>query len=347
MKIGLVMTGSLLLLLTLGVAVWAWAPDRSRAELETKYLHQASDYIEVAGIRLHVRDSGPAAAPAVMLLHGLGSSLQTWEPWARALSTEFRTIRLDLPGSGLSAPDPAGDYSDARSLKILHALMDKLDLQRATLVGNSMGGRIAWRFAAAYPQRVDKLVLISPDGFASPGFEYGKNPRVPAAVKLMKYFLPKSMLRMNLAPAYGDVARLQDETVTRYYELMLAPGSREALIARMEQSVLSEPEPLLQRIQAPTLLLWGEKDAMIPLKNSADYLRLLPHASLVSFPTLGHVPHEESPSESLPPVIRFLRQPYNQAATDGQPHASEIDGLMGQYRLRSFSGSTFPMKEHR
>ena len=171
-----------------------------------------------------------------------------------------------------------------------------------------LGGRIAWRFAADNPEGVDKLVLISPDGFASPGFEYGKRPQVPPALKLMKYFLPKPMLRMNLAPAYGDAAHPRDDDVTRYSELLLAPGSRAAMIARMEQSVLPEPEPLLRRIQAPTLLVWGEKDAMIPFKNAADYLRTIPHARLVSFPGLGHVPHEEAPAESLAPVIQFLRQ---------------------------------------
>ena len=123
----------------------------------------------------------------------------------------------------------------------------------------------------------------------------------------MKYFLPKPVLRMNLAPAYGDAARLRDDAVARYYELLLAPGARAAMIARMEQSVLPEPEPLLRRIQAPTLLVWGEKDAMIPFKNAADYLRTIPHARLVSFPALGHLPHEEAPAESLPPVAQFLR----------------------------------------
>ena len=291
-----------------GAAIWAWAPDRPRAELERKYLRQPADYVEAAGIRLHVRDDGDRSAPAVIFLHGLGSSLHTWDAWANALTPEFRTIRLDLPGSGLSAPDPAGDYSDARSLAVLNALMERIGVRRASFVGNSIGGRIAWRFAAANPERVDRLVLISPDGFASPGFEYGKHPEVPAALSLMKYFLPKALLRMNLAPAYGDAAHLRDEVVDRYYDLLTGAGSRAALIARMEQTLLPEPEPLLRRIQAPTLLLWGERDAMIPISNAGDYLRMIRQSRLVSFPALGHVPHEESPAESLQPVIQFLRE---------------------------------------
>jgi pimeloyl-ACP methyl ester carboxylesterase len=290
----------------LGGAYWLWTPDKSRAELEAKYRVAPGDYIEVAGIRLHVKDSGAKTEPTVIMLHGFGSSLQTWDAWAKALSPDFRVIRFDLPGAGLTGPDPAGDYSDARSIQIMLALMNRLGVARASLIGNSIGGRIAWKFAALEPARVDKLVLISPDGFASPGFEYSKKPDVPAMVKLMRYVLPKPMLRMNLAPAYGNPAALSDATVTRYYDLMLAPGVRGAMIARMEDTVLENPEPFLRRIQAPTLLLWGKKDGMIPFANSADYRKDIPNSVLVPLPDLGHVPQEEAPSVSLGPVRKFL-----------------------------------------
>jgi pimeloyl-ACP methyl ester carboxylesterase len=297
---------ALLALAILGAGFWLYTPDKPRAALEAKYLDSPDDYLEVAGLRLHLRDTGPRDAPAVIMLHGFGASLHTWEPWAQALAGDHRVVRFDLPGSGLSGPDPGGDYSDARSVEVLGALMDRLALPRASLVGNSVGGKIAWNFAARHPERVDRLVLVSPDGFASPGFEYGKQAEVPAMVKLMRYALPTFMVRQSLAPAYGDPAALSDARVTRYRDLMLAPGVREAMIARMEQVVLEEPGPLLRRITAPTLLIWGEKDAMIPVSNAADYLRDLPDAKLVTFPRLGHVPQEEAPAESVEPVRRFL-----------------------------------------
>jgi pimeloyl-ACP methyl ester carboxylesterase len=312
----------LLALVIVAVGIWAWTPDRSRSDLNAKYLGAATRFLKVAGTELRVRDTGPRApdagapaldagppapgAPAIILLHGFASSLETWEPWARALSARYRVVRFDLPGSGLSPPDPSGNYTDARSLEILRALMDQLGIAKAVLVGNSMGGRIAWRFAAAYPSRVDKLVLISPDGFASPGFEYGKAPQVPAVIQLMKYFLPRALLQSNLAAAYADPARLGDAQVTRYYELLLAPGNRAAMIARMRQTLLEDPLPLLKSIEVPTLILWGEQDRLIPYANSADYLRALPNATRVSFPDLGHVPHEEAPAESLVPLEEFL-----------------------------------------
>jgi pimeloyl-ACP methyl ester carboxylesterase len=307
-KLALIVIGCLLVAAFAVLGVWAWAPDRPRTDLESKYLDDPRDYLDVAGVRLHVHESGPPTAPAIVLLHGFGSSLQTWDGWAAILSADHRVIGLDLPGAGLSGLDPHGDYSDARTLEILEALLDRLGLQRATFVGNSLGGRLAWKFAATRPQRVEALILVSPDGFASPGFEYGKAPEIPASLKLMEYFLPKRLLKMSLAPAYGDPSRLVEPIVDRYYDLLLAPGVRAAMLARMHQSLLVEPTPLLNCIQAPTLLLWGAKDRMIPITNSADYLHAIPGSRLVSFPDLGHVPQEESPATSLAPVLTFLHE---------------------------------------
>lgn len=290
----------------IGFGMWLWTPDKSRRELETRYLDAPGDMLPLAGMQLHVRDSGPKDGPALILLHGFGSSLHTWEPWARALSSEYRVIRLDMPGAGLSAPDPDGDYSDARSMRVLTAVMDHFGIAKASLIGNSMGGKIAWKFAATFPDRVDKLVLVSPDGFAAPGEQYGKRQPVPSMVRLMRYVLPKPLLKMNLEPAYGDTARLTDDIVTRYHDLLLGSGNRDAMIARMEQAELVQPEPLLRSIKAATLLLWGQRDGMIPLANADDYLKALPNGKLVVLPGIGHLPQEEAPETSLVPVKQFL-----------------------------------------
>jgi pimeloyl-ACP methyl ester carboxylesterase len=313
----LVISGALLALLVV-VGLWLWTPDRDRATLESRYLAAPGDLIEVAGLTLHVRDSGPKDAPPIILLHGFGASLHTWEPWARLLSDRYRVIRFDFPGAGLSPADPTGDYSDQRSMQLLAALMDRMGVARATLVGNSMGGRIAWSFAARRPERVDRLVLISPDGFASPGFEYLKKTQVPASVKLMRYILPKPLLRMSLAPAYADPHVLTDELTDRYYELMLAPGARAAMIERMQQVVLSDPRPWLARISAPTLLLWGEQDRMIPFSNAADYLKGIPNVTLVALPGVGHLPQEEIPERSAAALRAFLESPASGPGTSAR-----------------------------
>jgi pimeloyl-ACP methyl ester carboxylesterase len=284
-----------------------WTPDRDRASLEALYLRAPGDMAQVGRWRLHLRDDGPKGAPALLLLHGFGASLHSWDAWAPGLAAAHRVIRFDLPGSGLSPPDPDGLYTDERTHELMLALLDQLGVARAGIVGHSIGGRAAWAFAARFPERVDKLVLIAPDGFASPGFDYGKAPDVPASLSLMRFVLPKPLLRMSLEPAYADPALLTNEGVTRYHDLVLAPGGREALLARMAQTRLAEPLPLLRQVQAPTMLLWGERDAMIPIANAADFLGALPNARLAALPGVGHLPHEEAPERALAPVIDFLR----------------------------------------
>lgn len=293
------------------LSLWLWTPDVPRASLEARYLAAPSDLRQVGLWQLHVRDSGPPKAqtnaPAVVMLHGFGASLQTWDAWAEGLASKHRVIRIDLPGSGLSPPDPAHDYRDERSLQMLMALLDHLGLPRVSLVGHSMGGRIAWTFAAQHPERIDKLVLVAPDGYASFGFEYGKPTDVPATLGLMRHVLPKPLLRMNLQAAYARPESLTDAVTTRYHDLILVPGARQAMLDRLQQTVLQEPEPLLRQIRAPTLLVWGEADAMIPIGNARDYLQAIPGSRLVSWPQVGHLPQEEAAEQSLKAVADFLR----------------------------------------
>ncbi len=306
MKPAKMITLTLLLAVLIAGGAWLYTPDKSRPVLEAKYLSASDEYRLVAHIRLRVRESGRQGSPVVILLHGFGASLETWEAWAKCLSANYRVVRFDLPGFGLTGPDPTGDYSDHRTLDVLTALMDQLGVERASLVGNSLGGRIAWKFAAAYPNRLDKLILISPDGFASPGLEYGKKPDLPFLVRLLPYILPKALVRSSLAPAYSDPKKLTDSSLTRYRDLMLAPGVRDAMVVRMGQIMLEDPTPLLRRIEAPTLILWGRQDAMIPFSNAADYVRDIPHVTLIALPELGHVPFEEAPEASVKPVEQFL-----------------------------------------
>lgn len=292
------------------LSLWLWTPDLPHAELEQRYLAAPTDMVEVGVWHLHVRDSGPSpdvpqAAP-VLMLHGFGSSLHTWDRWAESLATQHRVVRVDLPGNGLSLPDPAGDYSDARALELLLALLDQLGVERTSIVGHSMGGRIAWTLAARHPERVHKLVLVAPDGFASPRFDYGKSVDVPATLTVMRYVLPRPVLKMNLQAAYARPDTLDEDLVSRYHDLIRAPGARAAMLERLRQTVLVRPEPLLGQIQAPTLLLWGELDRMIPITNAQDYLQALPGSRLVSLSDTGHVPQEETPQASLQPVQEFL-----------------------------------------
>jgi len=290
----------------LGATACAWTPDISRDELAKQYLENPNDLIEVDGAILHVRDTGPREAHPLILIHGFGSSLHTWEEWTKVLEQEYRVIRLDLPGAGLSPPDPISDYTDTRVIELLRQLMDQNKLGPTTFIGNSIGGRIAWTMAAAHPDRVAKLILVAPDGFASPSFEYGVKTDAPTILHASKYFLPRWAVRPNLAAAYADPEKLSEETFERYYQFLLASGNRQALIDRLEQTILTDPVPRLKTIQTPVLLLWGEQDGLIPVTNAQDYLEVLPNAQLATIPQSGHLPMEETPKASLEPVLKFL-----------------------------------------
>jgi pimeloyl-ACP methyl ester carboxylesterase len=160
-------------------------------------------------------------------------------------------VRYDLPGFGLTGPDPTHDYSDGRSVVVLLALMDTLGVKRASLVGNSMGGRIAWTFAALHPARVNKLVLVSPDGFASPGNVYGVASKTPLLMRALPYTLPPGMFRASLTPAFADPNKLSGASYTRYRDMMLAPGVHGAILG----NVLAKPWLYLHIAGAATALL--------------------------------------------------------------------------------------------
>ena len=295
----------------LALSVWlAWTPDKTEQVLLQSYNRPGTARLMVQQQPVFVQDSGPRDAPAILLLHGFGASLQAWDDWTPALEKNLRVLRIDIPGFGLSGPAVNQDYSDAADVARVIAVMDQLGVQQVIVAGHSMGGRIAWNLAAAHPERVSQLVLISPDGFPDPNAKSDKTYEVPALLGLLPYSLPKWALRMGgVAPAFADDSQLTPQMMQRYHDMMLAPGVRTALLERMRQTRNSAPVSRLQSIKVPTLLLWGEKDAFIPVSNAQDYLKAMPQAKLVTLPGVGHVLHEEAPQVSVQLVTEFLRQP--------------------------------------
>ena len=295
----------------LALSVWlAWTPDKTEQVLLQSYSRPGTARLMVQQQPVFVQDSGLREAPAILLLHGFGASLQAWDDWAPALEKNLRVLRIDIPGFGLSGPAVNQDYSDAADVARVIAVMDQLGVQQVIVAGHSMGGRIAWNLAAAHPERVSKLVLISPDGFPDPNAKSDKTYEVPALLGLLPYSLPQWALRMGgVAPAFADDSQLTPQMMQRYHDMMLAPGVRTALLERMRQTRNSDPVSRLQSIKAPTLLLWGEKDAFIPVSNAQDYLKAMPQATLVTLPGVGHVLHEEAPQASVQAVLDFLSLP--------------------------------------
>ena len=295
----------------LALSVWlAWTPDKTEQVLMQSYSRPGTVRLMVQQQPVFVQDSGRRDAPVVLLLHGFGASLQAWDDWAPALEKNLRVLRIDIPGFGLSGPAVNHDYSDAADVARVIALLDQLGVQQVIMAGHSMGGRIAWNLTAAHPERVSKLVLLSPDGFPDPNAKSDKTYEVPTLLGLLPYSLPKWALRMGgVAPAFADNSQLTPPMMQRYHDMMLAPGVRTALLERMRQTRNSDPVARLQSITVPTLLIWGEKDAFIPVGNAQDYLKAMPQAKLVTLPGVGHVLHEEAPQASVQVVLDFLSEP--------------------------------------
>jgi len=296
----------------LGTAILAivmyglWTPDLERAELEKRYVASSPQMLDVDGLQVHYKETGPQAAPALLLMHGFGSSLQAWDDWSLKLEQKYRVIRLDLPGFGLTGASPANDYSEEKDLAILTHFADKLGLEKFSIIGHSMGGKMAWTLAASQPERVQALVLMAPDGFPE-AKDIGTKPyEVPAVTGLIKYFLPKYLVRKSIEPAFAEADALSDARVNRYYDMLRAPGVRATILERSNQTIYTDPVPRLKAIKAPTLLIWGEQDQMIPSTNAKSYASVLSNSTTVLVPKLGHLLQEEQPEKGLTAVMQFL-----------------------------------------
>src|SRR5258707_15105302 len=147
-----------MLLISAFVAV-NWAPERSVAELQARLAPPPSVFVNVAGMKVHLRDEGPREdASPLVLLHGTGSSLHAWEGWANALKAKRRVIRFDMTGFGLTGPSPDGIYAIDNDVRLVIAILDKLGVERCVLGGNSLGRAVPRRTAPAYPARVEKPI---------------------------------------------------------------------------------------------------------------------------------------------------------------------------------------------
>lgn len=303
----------LMALMLVGSLAASWAPDRPVSELTARWAPAPSTFLDVAGLRAHVRDEGPRDDPApIVLLHGTSASLHTWDGWTEVLAPDRRVIRVDLPGFGLTGPAPDGDYGIERYVEFVAALLDALKVEQVVLAGNSFGGWVAWETAMGHPDRVTALILVDAAGYPleSQSVPIGfRIARVPVLNRLMRSILPRGVIESSLRNTYGDPSRVTPELVDRYYELTLREGNRTALAQRFAAGRYATDAARIQQLRLPTLILWGGRDRLIPPRYGDQFHRDIAGSRLVTFPELGHVPHEEDPQATVAAVREFLRQP--------------------------------------
>ena len=287
------------------------AADKSVAELSKRWTDETSQFLDIAGMRIHLKDEGPKSDEApIILIHGTSASLHTWDGWANKLKENRRVIRFDLPAFGLTGPDPQKNYTIEHYSQVLIAVLDKLTIQKGVLAGNSLGGYIAWATAVFSPDRVSELILVDSSGYPFESksvplaFKLSKNPLTS---ELLKNILPRSLVAQSVKNVYGNPDLVTEQLIDRYYDLTLREGNRAALKDRFEQTLPGALAEKIHSINIPTLIIWGKKDQLIPLKFGLKFNDEIENSQLIVFDELGHVPHEEDAQATVSVVEQFLQ----------------------------------------
>ena len=289
---------------------WAQVPDLPAAELKAKYARAGDLFVEVEpGLEVHIRDEGPKDAPALVLLHGSNSSLQTWEPWAAQLKDRYRIISYDQPGHGLTGAHPRADYSAAAFVRVLDVVAANRGLTKFALAGNSMGGWVAWNYALAHPDKLSALILVDAAGapVKSTGTPIGfRIARTPVVRDLIGNLTPRIIIEKSLEDTLYDRKQVTPAMVDRYWELLRYPGNRKATLDRSRTERGQVAQSALAAIKVPTLLMWGREDSLIPVSGAAWFAKGIPGAKTVIYDRIGHIPMQETPDKSAADVDAFL-----------------------------------------
>jgi pimeloyl-ACP methyl ester carboxylesterase len=274
-------------------------------KLKAKYANGQSRFITIDGLLVHYRDEGKGFP--LLLLHGAPSSLHTFDRLTAELSKKYRVIRLDLPGYGLTGPNAAGDYSLQSYMRFLDSFFAVLNVKSCYLAGNSFGGKLACEYAYEKPQRVKKLVLLAASGYPlkDEGVLAVKMARNPLLRRVVRYVTPRYFVGMNLREVFGPSQSVPEETVDRYYELMLRTGNRDTFIAVCNR----EPDDIpghIRTLRLPTLILWGSDDSVIPARYAESFHRDIPASRLIVYDGVGHIPQEVIPERMSADMRAFL-----------------------------------------
>jgi pimeloyl-ACP methyl ester carboxylesterase len=285
--------------------------------MKAKYANSASQFMSIDGMDVHFRDEKSATVKdsiPLVLIHGTGASLHTWEGWVAELKSDFRIISLDLPAYGLTGPNATNNYPVSYYVQIVKELLDKRGVKRCYIAGNSLGGAVAWQYALKHPEMVSKLILVDAAGYpmAKPksvpiGFTLA---RTPVLKEIFKYVIPRSLVESSLKNVYADDSKVTAEVVERNRDMVLRTGNREAFVARMNTPI-NEKEALWSKIPTitiPVLIQWGKEDNLITTDVAGRFHKDLPNDTLIVYDHAGHIPMEEIPVETARDVRRFLKK---------------------------------------
>jgi pimeloyl-ACP methyl ester carboxylesterase len=288
----------LVLLIVLGIVFYQ--KDQSPEEVYKKYALASSQQIAIGGVQLHYSDEGNRLdSTPLLLIHGTSSSLRTWDGVTAQMKSQYRIIRFDLPGFGLTGPNPNRDYSTSYYNQVIDSLLSALHVSRVIIVGNSLGGSIATQYAIYQPAKVRGLVLVDAAGLPPAKKTTGaigfKLAQMPVINRLLTIITPRELVKKSLQDAYGDIGKVTDSLTTQYFDMLTREGNRQALIDRMRQGWQVTDSNFLTKVEAPTLIVWGSKDRLIPVENAELFQQKIKNSQVHIWENLGHVPMEEDP----------------------------------------------------
>ncbi len=270
--------------------------------------------VSIDGTSIRYIDTG--TGPAVMFLHGLGASMYAWRKnLAPIAAAGYRVVAFDNRGFGFS-DKPASGYDNAAYVRLVVTLLDSLHLPQAVLVGHSMGGAIAAQVAIQHPDRVRGLVLIGSAGLGAReplGLRLG---RWPVLGPLVIGLRGRGMTRRLLEATYADPRKVSAADVDQYYAPVAEPEYGRALRGVLREFQFDDLSDRLEHIAAPTLVLWGEQDRLIPIPLGRALAAGIPHAAFLSVPQAGHSVQEEAPEEVNRLLLRFLKDGLARVPTD-------------------------------
>lgn len=279
----------------------------SKADAKKELALPNSHFINWRGAELHYVDEGSGAP--VLMIHGFGGSLRNFSPLAELLKTRYRVIRVDLPGFGLSDFPAMGDHPDYLQMykDYLSFIIDTLHLDSVYVIGNSMGGGMAWLMAAEHPGKVIKLVLLNSAGYdvASVAGKLTMFKYKTVGDLLFRKGMPMFMSESGLKFCYADKKKVDPEIWKLNNHFTNRDGNIQNMLALARSHQFPDSNEI-KKVQCPTLVIWGQEDSIIPVTHAAKFHRDIKNSRLIIYDPCGHTPMQERPADVAVDFVKFV-----------------------------------------
>ena len=281
-----------------------------KAEVKERFTLPTSHFLRWRGAEIHYTDEGQGMP--VVMIHGFGGSFMNWNKLQDRTKDDYRVIRLDLPGFGLSElPQPHNDSTDfvKQYRDFMTFFIDTLHLDSLYMVGNSLGGMMSWATAADHPDRVKKMVLISSAGYdlENVANKVSSLLRTPFMERFLVRGIPLSVSKVMAEKIYADFSKANMESVRNNNMILNKEGNIHAACT-LACSRNYPDSGLITKVQCPTLIIWGREDKIVPLEHASRFVRDIKGSQLLIFDTCGHCAMMEKPDETAAAIKKFFNQ---------------------------------------